>query len=164
MAVWPVQMERKVDAQPLKQWAFTEVAEPCMGLVFIISIMAAVFNIFVFLDHFQFFCFGFFLLFFFVVCNFFHLSKWTGLTELCCRHYKLLSHSCHFSCQWLLHMLTSVLLNSLMCAEWTGLIRRMATISSALLMPNSSNCPIVRKDIPSHCLPATKAVEKSSTL
>lgn len=57
-------MERKVDAQPLKQQAFTEVAEPCMGLVFIISIMAAVFNMFVcVLDH--------FLFLFFVVCNFF---------------------------------------------------------------------------------------------
>lgn len=40
-------MERKVDAQPLKQRAFTEVAEPCMGLVFIISLMAAVFKMFV---------------------------------------------------------------------------------------------------------------------
>lgn len=48
-------MERTVDVQPLKQRAFTEVAEPCMGLVFIISIMAAVFNMFVcVLDHFLF--------------------------------------------------------------------------------------------------------------
>ncbi len=63
-------MERMVDAQPLKQRAFTEVAEPCMGLVFIISIMAAVFNMFVcVLDH---FLFRFF--FFFVVCNFFFFS------------------------------------------------------------------------------------------
>lgn len=53
--VSPVQTERKVDTQPLKQRAFTEVAEPCMGLVFIISIMAAVFNMFVcVLDHFLF--------------------------------------------------------------------------------------------------------------
>lgn len=45
----------RFDAQPLKQQALAEVAEPCMGLVFIISIMAAVFNMFVcVLDHFLF--------------------------------------------------------------------------------------------------------------
>lgn len=33
-AVGPVHLERTVCAQPLKQWAFTEVAELCMGLSF----------------------------------------------------------------------------------------------------------------------------------
>lgn len=46
-AVHPVQKERKVDAQPLKQRAFTEVAEPALhGACFIISIMAAVLFVF----------------------------------------------------------------------------------------------------------------------
>lgn len=47
MAIRAVQMERKVDAQPLEWEAFTEAAEPCIGPVFIISTMAAVFNTFV---------------------------------------------------------------------------------------------------------------------
>lgn len=48
-------MERKFDAQPLKPQTFMEGAEACVGLVFIISIMAAVFNMFVcVLDHFLF--------------------------------------------------------------------------------------------------------------
>lgn len=61
-------MEKKVYAQPLKQQAFTEVAKPCMGLVFIVSIMAAVFNLFVFV----FWIIFFFILF--VVFNFFFSS------------------------------------------------------------------------------------------
>lgn len=45
---------------------------PRMGLVFIISIMAAVFNMFVcVLDHFLFF----FFFLFFVACNFFFFSS-----------------------------------------------------------------------------------------
>ena len=56
---------------PSNKQAVTEVAEPRMGLVFIISIMAAVFNMFVcVLDHFLFLFFPFF-----VACNFFFFFK-----------------------------------------------------------------------------------------
>ena len=89
------------------------------------------------LDH---FCFQFF----FVVCNFFFLfSKWTSLTELCCRHYKLTSCSCHFSCQWLLHVFDLSAVKLPDHSEWVNHLLCSFTQPNIVLCPQNKDITFV---------------------
>lgn len=143
-------MEREVDAQPLGQRAFAEVAEPRMGPVFIISTMAAVFNMFV-LCVWIIFCFVFCSLWFFLF-NFFYYKPF-----IMNRFDWIMSSSLRavvsFS-SFLLPTVTSHVWPQ--CCQSPDQCGVNRPLSSATLMPNSSQCCILssHQDMLSSCLPA----------